>query len=98
MPGALFRARDLVPSDPGRRQPVGREPARVASLPDGLSRKRHRELEGVYWPGLVVRRIGYVLLAAVAVLALLDVFGQRPTTATRDAAAAKLQVYAPTHL
>ena len=70
----------------------------MASAPDRLDLKRHRHLEGLYGAGLVVRRAFYVVLAAVLVLALVNVFGQRPSTATRDAPAARLQVYAPSHL
>jgi hypothetical protein len=70
----------------------------VASPPDGLTLKRHRDLDGLYWPGLAVRRVGYLVLGVIAVLALINVFGQRPATARAEAPAAKLSVYAPTHL
>ena len=63
-----------------------------------LTLERHRNLSGLYTPGLVVRRVGYAVLAVVSVLGLLNVFGQRPSTATADASAATLQVYAPSHL
>jgi hypothetical protein len=70
----------------------------MAQPPQMLTLKRHRELEGVYTTGLVVRRIGYTLLIAMAVLGLLNVFGQRPTTTTKDASAASLELYVPSHL
>jgi hypothetical protein len=70
----------------------------VASTPDLLTLKRHRELEGLYTTGLVARRVGYVLLLVIAVLGLLNVFGQRPSTSTADGPAAKLELYAPSHL
>ena len=70
----------------------------MASVPDTLTLEKHRDLEGLYVIGLVARRTGYVVLAAVAVLGLLSVFGQRPSTATAEGAAAKLQLYAPSHL
>jgi hypothetical protein len=70
----------------------------MASPPQMLTLKRHRELEGVYTAGLVVRRIGYAMLTAMAVLGLLNVFGQRPTTTTKDASAASLELYVPSHL
>jgi hypothetical protein len=65
--------------------------------PDGLSLERHRDLLG---------RSGHVwyrraLLAAIAVLpilALLNVFGQRPTTTSARASAADLVVTAPARL
>jgi hypothetical protein len=37
------------------------------------------------------------LLATIPVLALLNVFGQRPETSSASSAAARLQVYAPAH-
>ena len=37
-------------------------------------------------------------LTAFLILGLLDVFGQRPTTSTAASPAAKLTLYAPTHL
>jgi hypothetical protein len=70
----------------------------VASPPDYLTLERHRNLEGLYTTGLVARRIGYALLAAVAILGLFNVFGQQPSTTTADATAAKLELYAPSHL
>jgi hypothetical protein len=70
----------------------------VASLPDLLTRKRHLELEGIYNVGLVARRIGYALLLIVAVLGLLNVFGQQPSTTTVDASAATFQLHSPSHL
>jgi hypothetical protein len=70
----------------------------MAATPDLLTLERHRDLKGVYNAGLVGRRIGYAVLAAVAVLGLFNVFGQRPETATADASAARLELYAPAHL
>jgi hypothetical protein len=69
----------------------------VANVPDGLILKHHRDLEGlreVPWP----RRVILTLIAAVCVLGAANVFGQRPSTARADTAAAKLTLYAPTHL
>lgn len=63
-----------------------------------LTLERHRELEGLYTVGLVARRVGYALLGAVAVLGLLNVFGQQPSTTTADATAAKLELHAPSRL
>jgi hypothetical protein len=70
----------------------------MASAPDTLTLKRHRDLEGLFVSGLVARRVGLAVLAAVALLGLLNVFGQRPSTASADTALAKLELYAPTHL
>jgi hypothetical protein len=70
----------------------------VASTPDHLTLERHRDLEGLYTTGIVARRVGYALLGIVAVLGLLNVFGQRPSSKTAEGAAAKLDLYAPSHL
>jgi hypothetical protein len=70
----------------------------MAQPPQFLTLERHRELDGLYAAGLVVRRIAYAVIAAVAVLGLLNVFGQRPSTATADTAAARLELYAPSHV
>jgi hypothetical protein len=70
----------------------------VASAPDHLTLERHRDLAGLYTQGLVARRIGYALLAAAAILGLLNVFGQRPSTSTAEGTAAKLDLYAPSHV
>jgi hypothetical protein len=69
----------------------------LATVPDTLTLKRHRDLEGrrkEAW----VRRALLVLIAVVPVLALTDLFGQRPHIATAAAEAATLELYAPGHL
>jgi hypothetical protein len=70
----------------------------VPDIPDTLVLKRHRDLVGIRPYGLWVRWIGLGLLTALAILALLDAFGQRPTTQTATAPAASLELYAPEHL
>ncbi len=69
----------------------------VAAAPDTLTLKRHRDLEGrrFYVP---VRRVLLGLLAALLILALLNLFGQRPVSTSAATSAAKLTVYAPSHL
>jgi len=74
-----------------------RSDAPMTQPPQFLTLKRHRELEGIYSTGLVVRRIACALIAGLAILGLLNVFGQRPSTRTADSAAASLELYAPTH-
>lgn len=65
----------------------------MASTPDTLTLDEHRDRRN---GGPVrLRWIGVALLAAIPVLALFDVFGQRPQTSTASAAAARLQLYAP---
>jgi hypothetical protein len=69
----------------------------VADIPDTIVLKRHRDLAGrrhqVWW-----RRGLLALVAAIPVLALFNVFGQRPGTATTATSAARLQIYAPTRV
>jgi len=67
----------------------------AASVPDTLTLKQHRDRGAT---GVLARRIGFAVLGAISVLALLNVFGQRPTTSTADATAARLQLFAPSHL
>jgi hypothetical protein len=66
----------------------------VTALPDLLDRKRHVDLErrGLeQW----LLRLGIVLFAAFLVAGLLNVFGQRVETSSASAAAADLEVKAP---
>jgi hypothetical protein len=69
----------------------------VADVPDTIVLKRHRDLAGrrhqVWW-----RRGLLALVAAIPLVALFNVFGQRPGTATVASSAARLQVYAPTRV
>jgi hypothetical protein len=67
----------------------------VADTLQTLVLKRHRDLEGrghEAW----VRRLLLALIGLVPLLALLNVFGQRPQTARASTAAAALTVRAPT--
>jgi hypothetical protein len=69
----------------------------VANVPDRLTLKRHRDLEGrEHKPW--ARWILLALLAVFLLLALLNLFGQRPDTSFRDSPVASLKVYSPTHL
>ena len=70
----------------------------MPDVPDTLVLERHRDLVGVRPYGLWARWIVLGLLTAAAILALLDVFGQRPTTQTATAPSASLVLYAPEHL
>ncbi|MDX6543576.1 MAG: hypothetical protein QOK32_1179 [Gaiellaceae bacterium] len=68
----------------------------MAQAPDTLTFKTHRDQEGRgghVW----IRRALLALLSLLLILALLDFFGQRPTTSTAATSRARLQVYAPTH-
>lgn len=69
----------------------------MADVPDYIVLKRHRDLEGLRkhsWP----RHLILALIAAFSVLALVGIFGQRPSTSTASAAPARLELYAPSHL
>ena len=69
----------------------------MASAPDQLTLKRHRDLAGrerrPYIRWLLLALIGFVLL-----LGLANVFGQRPHTDTASADGVELEVYSPEHL
>jgi hypothetical protein len=67
----------------------------LADVPDYLVLRRHRDLAGRSWHPWV-RRCLVLLLLVVAVLALLNVFGQRPSSASAVAPEASLKVYSPT--
>jgi hypothetical protein len=70
----------------------------VADVPDTLVLKRHRDLDGMFRGAIWVRRAVLTVLTVLCALALLNVFGQRPSTARAETAAATLSVYAPTAL
>ena len=67
------------------------------AVPDCVDVDRHRDLEGRD----AERRSRWILLTlfcALPVVALFNVFGQRPTTSQAAAPTATLKVFAPTHL
>jgi len=69
----------------------------VPQTPDAIVLQRDRDLEPrsrENW----IRRSLFGLICVVPVLALLNVFGQRPETTTGTAAAAKLSISAPSHV
>ena len=66
----------------------------MAEIPDTIVLKRDRDLEGRAWE-LWVRRSLFALLVLVVLLALANVFGQRPQTNVVHAAPASLHLYAP---
>jgi hypothetical protein len=66
----------------------------VADAPDGIVLRRHRDLVGRRWHPWV-RRSLLALVAAVSLLALLNVFGQWPSTATVAASAAAFEIRSP---
>jgi hypothetical protein len=69
----------------------------VAEPPDGIDLARDRDLRGRehdQW----VRRSLMALIAVLPLLALFNLFGQRPQTSKASVSAATLSVYAPTRL
>jgi hypothetical protein len=66
----------------------------MVTQPDGLTLKHHRDLVGRErqpW----TRRVLLGVVGVLIVLALLNVFGQRPSTTSGQGAAAELEVYSP---
>ena len=86
MPGAFRRAGASA----------GARELRSVAAPQTLTLKRHRDLMGRRW-FVPVRRVLLALLTALLVLALFNMFGQRPVATSAATAAAKLTVYAPSH-
>ena len=68
----------------------------MGEAPDRLTLERHRDLEGRWapWP----RRVILTAIAVFALLALANVFGQRPATAVARTARADLTLYSPSRL
>ena len=66
----------------------------MAEIPDTIVLERDRDLVGRAWQ-IWLRRGLFSLMPLVALLALLNLFGQRPSTTTADGQAATLKVYAP---
>jgi hypothetical protein len=69
----------------------------VADIPDTIVLKRDRDLDGRR-NDIWVRRGLFALLAVIPVLALLNLFGQRPQTTEAEAAPALLEVQSPTRV
>lgn len=66
----------------------------MADLPDHLTYKKNRDRSEVV--ELTARRIFFGALTLLALLALLNLFGQRPKTTVADSSVAELEVFAPT--
>ena len=69
----------------------------MAQVPDTIILRRDRDL-GPRRNDIWVRRGLFALVCVVPLLALLNVFGQRPDTSTGTAAAARLSVSAPSRV
>jgi hypothetical protein len=70
----------------------------MSDVPDLLVLRRHRDLEGMGHVGIHVRRVVIALLAIFALLALANLFGQRPKTARVSTPEVTFSLYAPTAL
>jgi hypothetical protein len=69
----------------------------MSTIPDGITLERHRDLTGRSrnpW----VRRALLCLIAGLPILALLNVFGQHPTTTSASSPAVSVNVTAPSRL
>lgn len=69
----------------------------MSKIPDGIDVERYRDLSGRGrnpW----VRRVLLCLIAVLPLLALLNVFGQHPTTTSASVPAASVDVTAPARL
>lgn len=72
------------------------ESCSVASTPDYLTLKEHRDDDKIVERAF---RWGFIgLIAAISVAGLFNLFGQHPTTTRAAGAAADLTVFAPAHL
>lgn len=75
---------------------VGEPHPSVAAAPETLTLKTNRDRRN-WWQSPWLRRVLLLIPAAIAVLGLLNLFGQRPQTAEASSATAQLAVTAPTH-
>jgi hypothetical protein len=65
----------------------------VADVPDQLVLKVARDREGKR--DVLFRRVALAVISVLLALALLNLFGQRPSTTRAQSEAARLEVYAP---
>lgn len=69
----------------------------MADLPAGIDLSKHRDFEGRN-PGQWLRHGFLILMTALLVAALLNVFGERPSTSTATSPVATLTMTAPQRL
>jgi hypothetical protein len=69
----------------------------LPTAPDSLTLIENRDLRGHRRRLLGARRAGLAAFALIPLLALFNLFGQRPETSSASTSAAKLSVYAPVH-
>src|SRR5690242_7109150 len=68
----------------------------VGDAPDTLTLRHNRDLEGFYRGAIWVRRGVIAVLTVISLLALLNVFGQKPSTTSVSSSVAALKLQAPT--
>jgi hypothetical protein len=69
----------------------------MPDIPQQIVLKRHRDLTGRAWE-IWVRRAVFALLPIVALLGLLNLFGQRPSSTTISAGGASMKLFAPSRV
>lgn len=69
----------------------------MAEVPDGITLERNRDLKG-WLTSPIYRRALLACVAALPILALLGVFGQKPSTSVAHGAALDVRVTAPSRL
>ena len=69
----------------------------MADVPDSIVLKRDRDLEGRGWQ-IWVRRALFALLPIVCLLALLNLFGQHPSTFVAKSPDAELKLFVPSRV
>ncbi len=70
----------------------------MSETPDGISLERDRELNGIRSYEPWARRVLLCAVAVLPVLALLNVFGQHPSTSSASSGVANMNVTAPSRL
>jgi hypothetical protein len=68
----------------------------MTRAPETLTLKTNRD-RGNWWQSVWVRRLLLLAPTALVVLALFDVFGQKPVSTAATTSQARLTVFAPTH-
>ena len=69
----------------------------MPDAPEGIKVGRHRDMRGRGWHRWVRHGL-FAILVTFVILALFNVFGQRPSSATASTAEASLKVYSPTRV
>ncbi len=68
----------------------------VGEAPESLTLATHRDRRN-WWQSVWIHRVLLLAPLALVIVALFDVFGQRPVSSAASASGARLEVNAPTH-